>query len=168
MTQTKDIRIFQDASSSWHIRDYGRGLQYFHFTQNENEEKLSHPQLIGKFGVGLKDALATFDRHKVGVVIDSRHGHFTIGQSTKHGFDDITTLHAYIGEPKAKDFQGTEFCLTGCTQKDIDDAKSYFLRFSGLTLQEKTEYGEVYSKRGIVSEIYINGIKVAEEERSIP
>src|SRR3989304_10410218 len=62
LSETKDIQIFQDGSGYWHIRDFGRGLGYDHLTQNENEEKLKNPHLIGKFGVGLKDALATFDR----------------------------------------------------------------------------------------------------------
>ena len=49
----------------WHGQDSGRGLRYEHFTQNEDVEKLAKPNLvIGKFGVGLKDAMATFDRHK--------------------------------------------------------------------------------------------------------
>lgn len=64
LTDTPDPVIFKDDKGCWHIRDYGRGLQYAHFTQNENAEKLKNPsKVIGKFGVGLKDALATFDRH---------------------------------------------------------------------------------------------------------
>lgn len=164
LSDTEDIQIFQDEMRRWHIRDFGRGLQYIHFTQNENEEKLLHQKLIGKFGVGLKDALATFDRNNISVVIDSKYGHFTIGKSTKYGFDDITTLHVYISEPISTDFIGTDFCLSGCSLKDVCDAKEFFLRFSGLELKECTEYGEVYSKREDKSEIFINGVKVAEEE----
>ena len=66
LTGTAEPQIFQDAEGSWHIRDWGRGLRYEHLTQNENKEKLAHPdQVVGKFGVGLKDALATFDCHRV-------------------------------------------------------------------------------------------------------
>lgn len=164
LTSTQEIKIFKDQDGNWHIRDYGRGLRYIHLTQNENEEKLSHPQLIGKFGVGLKDALATFDRHKIGVVIDSRHGHFTIGKSIKYGFSDITTLHAYINQPLDKTFTGTDFCLSGCSDKDIEEAKNFFLQFAKLKLYEKTEYGEIYGIRNNKAEIFINGIKVAEED----
>jgi len=65
LTKTKDIEIKKEKNC-FVIRDYGRGLKYEHLTQNEDKEKISHPELvIGKFGVGLKDALATFDRHKV-------------------------------------------------------------------------------------------------------
>ena len=93
ITGTKAIEIYQDAGGVWHIRDFGRGIQYQHLTQNENEEKQMNMHLIGKFGVGLKDALATFNRHDIEVAITSRYGYITIGQSAKHGFSDITTLH---------------------------------------------------------------------------
>jgi len=51
LTGSKDMNIFKDENNRWHIRDYGRGLKYEHLTQNENEEKLKNPQVIGKFGM---------------------------------------------------------------------------------------------------------------------
>lgn len=164
LTSTQDIEIYRDKAGRWHIRDYGRGIQYHHLTQNENEEKQNHPHLIGKFGVGLKDALATFNRHSLDVIIDSKYGRITIGRSAKHGFADISTLHAYIDKPVRKAFEGTDFCIIGCSQTDIDDAKNLFLKFAAIKHLEKTEYGEVLQKRNRISEIFINGIKVAEEE----
>lgn len=164
LTKTKEIEIFKDKQGRWHIRDFGRGLKYEHLTQNECEEKLAHPNLvIGKFGVGLKDALATFDRHKVKLLIKSSHGDITVVKSEKHGFEDIVTLHASISLPSDKYFQGTEFVLEGCTDKDIDVAKDFFLKFSDETLLEETLYGSVL-KKSKQSKIYINGLRVAEEE----
>jgi hypothetical protein len=164
LTKTKEIEIFRDKQDKWHIRDFGRGLKYEHLTQNECEEKLTHPNLvIGKFGVGLKDALATFDRHKIKVLIKSKYGDITIVKSEKYGFEDITTLHASISSPSDKNFQGTEFILDGCTDKDIEIAKSFFLKFSGETELEVTSYGSVL-KKSKQSKIYINGLRVAEEE----
>ena len=163
LTGTKEIEIYQ-KDGVWHIRDYGRGIQYQHLTQNENEEKQQNLHLIGKFGVGLKDALATFDRHNIKVNITSRYGHITIGQSTKHGFDDITTLHAYIDEPKDNSFIGTDFAIDGCSEYDIEKAKDLFLCFTGIEELETTDFGEILEKRNDTAEIFINGIKVAEEE----
>ena len=164
LTGTDEIEIYRDNSGRWHIRDYGRGIQYQHLTQNENEEKQNHPHLIGKFGVGLKDALATFNRHGMDVIIDSKHGRITIGQSAKYGFSDITTLHAYIDDPIDKSFEGTDFCIVGCSRADIEAAKDLFLEFAPIRHLEKTPYGDVLQKRNGISEIFINGIKVAEEE----
>jgi DNA gyrase/topoisomerase IV subunit B len=77
LTSTSEIEISRDAERRWHVRDFGRGLRIEHFTQNESDEKLRAPGIvIGKFGVGLKDALATFDRHGIGVEIRSPGGTF--------------------------------------------------------------------------------------------
>ncbi len=164
LTQSDDIEIFQDSEKRWHIRDFGRGLVYEHLTQRENEEKLSSPHVIGKFGIGLKDALATFDRKGVQVLIRSKHDEITLGKSEKHDFDDIVTLHAYITKASDDDFIGTEFILTGATEEDVSKAKELFLRFSGERVIEETKYGEVLEKSGEVGRIYVNGVRVAEEE----
>ncbi len=164
LSQTKDIQIFQDAKGDWHIRDFGRGLRYDHLTQNENEEKLKNPQLIGKFGVGLKDALATFDRRGIKVLIKSRFGDITLGQSKKHDFEDILTLHAYLSDPTDRNILGTDFVLQGCTKADVDKARDLFLKFAGEQSLEKTQYGEVLQRKSNVARIYLNGVRVAEED----
>lgn len=165
LTDTEDVRIFRDSRSMWHIRDFGRGIRYEHLTQKEDEEKLRNPHVIGKFGIGLKDALATFDRKGVGVTIKSRHGDITLGQSEKHGFEDVITLHAYISPPSEPAFVGTEVILDGVTRTDIEKAKDLFLVFSGERQIEETQYGEVLDRTGREpARIYINGLKVAEEQ----
>jgi hypothetical protein len=162
LTSTSDIQIFS-SNDGWHIRDFGRGLQYKHLTQNENEEKLNADNLIGKFGVGLKDALATFDRHNVQVTILSKYGKITLDKSPKYGFEDIITLHANIEKSTDGNFIGTEFILKGCTKKDIEDAKQLFLYFLKPELLENTIIGDVYVRQENMANIYINGVLVAQE-----
>lgn len=164
LTKTKDIEVFQDKQELWHIRDFGRGLKYEHLTQKENEEKVRHPNLIGKFGVGLKDALATFDRRGIKVLIKSKFGDIALGKSEKHDFKDILTLHACISDPSEPQIVGTDFLLQGCSPSDIDKAKALFLKFSGEKVLEKTQFGDVLSNNSASSRIYINGVRVAEEE----
>src|SRR5712672_1094660 len=138
LTKTKEVDIFNDKEG-WHIRDYGRGIRYHHLTQNEDKEKHANPdKVIGKFGVGLKDALATFDRKKIAVRITSKHGHITLGKAAKHGFENITTLHALIEEPSDLKFVGTEFIFKKVKDEDIRSAKEFFLKFSGECLLEST------------------------------
>ena len=86
LSDTKPINIYKD-NDIWHIRDYGRGIKYDHFTQKENDEKVKSGKLIGKFGVGLKDALAVLFRHGCTVVIESQYNHVEIKMSQKIGFD---------------------------------------------------------------------------------
>lgn len=164
LTNTASIRIFKDEENIWHIKDFGRGLKYEHFTQKENDEKLSTSGIIGKFGIGLKDAMATFERKGVLIRILSKHGDITLGKSQKSGFDDLITLHAYITEPSNQYMNGTEFCLTNISDNDIEEGKKLFLKFNEEPLIENTKYGSVLKKSGTFGKIYINGVVVATEE----
>lgn len=40
LIDSDDPQIFQDENKNWHIRDFGRGVRYHHFTQNENRENI--------------------------------------------------------------------------------------------------------------------------------
>ncbi len=164
LTKSKDVRIFKDSAGKWRVRDQGRGLRYEHLTQKENEEKLANPHVIGKFGIGLKDALATFDRKGVRVLIKSKFGDITLGRFEKSGFEDIVTLHAFVSTPSDPGIVGTEFVLTGVKDQDMSNAKDLFLRFSGERTVEDTQYGQVLEKKGGPARIYINGVRAAEEE----
>ncbi|MDP4743754.1 MAG: hypothetical protein NWS22_02805 [Porticoccaceae bacterium] len=164
LSGSQDISILRDSLGQWRIRDYGRGLRHEHFTMNENQEKLDHTGLIGKFGVGLKDALATFDRLGIETHIRSKFCDVSFDRSEKHDFSDVITLHACMFESSDPEFIGTEFILKGCSDEDVENAKKLFLRFSGEEVLEETQYGEVLKKASQVSYIYINGIRVAEED----
>jgi hypothetical protein len=170
LTGTREPEIFRDTDGRWHIRDWGRGLRYEHLTQNENKEKLAYPdKVVGKFGVGLKDALATFDRHRIAVVIRSRYGDITTGKQAKHGFADIKTLHALITEPADPAFVGTEFILYGdkLGERQVEEAKALFLRYSGDQELGVTPFGNVLRRKDnrAAARIYVNGLRVAEEEK---
>lgn len=165
LTNSDEIKIFKNESTnSWIIQDFGRGLKYEHFTQKENDEKISTNGIIGKFGIGLKDALATFERKGIEVRILSKHGDITLGKSQKNGFDDLITLHAYISEPSNQYLRGTEFHLANISDIDIEEGKKLFLKFNDEPIIENTKYGCVLRKTGTQGKIYINGVLVAKEE----
>ena len=164
LTGTAEPEILKDADGVWHIRDFGRGLRYEHLTQNENREKLAGPdKVVGKFGVGLKDALATFDRRGVGLRIRSRFGDITTAKQAKYGFGDVTTLHAVIADPTDPDLVGTDAELTGVAEEDIEAAKALFRHYAGDEVLEETEYGLVLARPKWAARIYVNGLRVAEE-----
>jgi hypothetical protein len=166
LTETDEVEIYEDEQGRWHIRDYGRGLKHEHLTQSEDEEKLNSPdKVIGKFGVGLKDALATFHRNDVDVTIHSEHETITIEKAPKENFENIETLHGIIRPPQ-KDIQGTDVVLDGVSRGEIEEAKNNFLRFTDDELLEETRFGEVYaSPEEEDSRIYVTGLKVAMEEK---
>lgn len=163
LTNSKDIEIYEDSSGGWHIRDYGRGIQYVHFTQNENLEKIQSKNLIGKFGVGLKDALAVFYRHNITVLINSRHASISLTMNKKSGFN-IETMHAEFNASVDEKMIGTDFVIQGVTSEDINKAKKMFLKFSDDSILEETRYGNVYETSEGVGFIYVNGVQVAIED----
>jgi hypothetical protein len=163
ISKTDEIKINKDKQGNWHIRDFGRGLQIEHFTLNENQEKLSALSgVIGKFGVGLKDALATFHRRGVGVLIVSSFGTFRLKQEHKHGFSEIVTLHVEYDDSPSN-IRGTDFILYGATDADIDKAKSLFLKFAGEEIIETTSYGQILRRKGNTGRVYILGVFASEE-----
>lgn len=165
LTKTADVAIYKETDGTWIIRDFGRGLRYEHFTQNENPEKLKNVgRVIGKFGIGLKDAMATLDRNGARVEIESAHGIITLAQCGKHGFGDVVTLHAAVSPARDRNFVGTAIRLEGLHDWDVETAKDLFLRFSGDKVIEQTRVGRILEKREKTARIYVAGLLVAEEE----
>jgi hypothetical protein len=166
LTGTKEIRIAKDSAGAWHVRDHGRGLKYEHLTQNENAEKLRNAQkVIGKFGVGLKDALGVLHRRSIDVAMRSRHGDITLNRAPKHGFADVVTLQAVVSPPADPRLVGTDVILRGVSEAEIEDAKAFFLRFSGEEILDETQYGQILRRTSNQhARIYANGLRVAEEE----
>lgn len=164
LTNTEDIEIKKDLSFKWHIRDFGRGLQIEHFTLNENPEKISSLKgVIGKFGVGLKDALATFYRRGVGVEIKSKSGTFLLRKVTKQGFDNISTLHVEYDDTQ-NNIVGTEFILSKLNDESVKIAKAFFIKFNKEVWIDDTEYGQIFSRNYQVGgKVYINGVFAADE-----
>jgi hypothetical protein len=163
LSDSSEIQISKDWHDKWHIRDFGRGLQIEHFTLNENQEKIQATGgVIGKFGVGLKDALATFYRRGIGVTIRSSYGTFTVKPAHKHGFEGIVTLHVeYDDTPTG--ITGTDFIFDGVTDEDMARAKSLFLKFVGEEVLDTTLYGQILRRQGNAGRIYILGVYAAEE-----
>jgi len=164
LTGTDQPQIFHDSNGWWHIRDFGRGVRYQDLIQTENPEKVGHPNLIGKFGIGLKDALATFDRRGIKVLIRSSSGDISLARVNKHSFEEIVTLHATVEPPTDPDMVGTDCCIFGVSESDIESAKNLFLAFSTVAPLEVTRFGTVLARGDDPACIYINGMKVAEEE----
>jgi hypothetical protein len=163
ISRTAEIEISKDDSGDWRIRDFGRGLQIEHFTLNENPEKLSAPTgIIGKFGVGLKDALATFHRRGIDLHVRSSFGTFGLRQDHKHGFDNIVTLHVEYDD-SSTNIHGTEFILHGATDIDMAKAKSLFLKFAGEEILETNTYGQILQRRQSGGRVYISGVFASEE-----
>ncbi len=165
LTGTAEPAITKVGDGRWEIRDHGRGVRYEHLTQKENPEKLGHAAVIGQFGIGLKDALAVFDRHGITVTLRSRHGDITTARRAKSDFPDVVTLHGIVSPPSDPDLDGTSVVLDGVADADVEAARSFFRRYSGDEVLESTRYGAVLAKAAddAPGRIYVKGLLVAEE-----
>jgi hypothetical protein len=166
LSGTAEPVIEKVGDGRWVVRDHGRGLRYEHLTQNEDEEKLDHPQVIGQFGIGLKDALAVCQRRGIDVCIRSRHGDIRPAMRPKAGFPDLVTLHAVVSPPSDPAMAGTAVELTGVADEEVATALGLFVRYSGDEVLESTKFGDVLAKRdpSAPGRIYVKGMLVAEEE----
>jgi hypothetical protein len=167
LSNTRDITISADRSGNWHIRDFGRGIRYENLTQNENPEKLKNAgKVIGKFGVGLKDALATLSRRNIHVQIKSAHCDISLVEAAKYGFEDVITLQAAVSPASSPRMAGSDFELQRVSPADIKAAKDFFLRFSGERVLDHTPHGQILERAaGRDARIYVTGLLVAQEER---
>jgi hypothetical protein len=122
--------------------------------------------VVGKFGVGLKDAFATLNRRGIKVRISSRHGDITLQVAPKHDFGDMLTLHAIISEPEDPKFVGTDIALRGASDGDVAVAKGFFLKFSNEKILDETTYGHILDrgKGATTARIYVKGLLVAQEK----
>ena len=166
LTETAEPQIAK-RRDGWHVADFGRGLRYQHLTQNENPEKRRKADLVvGKFGVGLKDALATFYRRDIDVAVKSPHGDITLRRAAKSNFADVKTLHAAISRASEPRRSGTDFLLRGLSDQDMAAARDYFLRFAGDVELERTELGSILERKpDEPARIYVKGVRVATEDQ---
>ncbi len=165
LTKTRKPEINKVENGCWTIRDYGRGIKYENLIQSENPEKLNNPAVIGKFGIGLKDALATFERNGIEVLILSRYGDITLERLTKHSFDDLITLHAVLNPPSNPELIGTECRLSSINDADVQVARDMFLHFLVVDPIEATKFGDIYPCLNGQGQIFINGMCVAWEPK---
>lgn len=166
LTGTAEPSIRRLDDGAWEIRDWGRGLRYEHLTQKENAEKLGHPAVIGQFGIGLKDALAVFDRRGIDVRVASAHGVVTTERRPKAGFPDVVTLHGVVAPAEDPSMAGTAVVLRGRGLDDhVRDAMASFRRYGTEETLESTRFGDVLARATdeAPGRIYVKGLVVAEE-----
>ena len=150
------------------IKDQGRGITKFHFVQNESKEKVSNyknSQIIGHFGIGMKDAVAVLARKERTLEIKCRHGRYTFEYKNKYGHDDITTLHVIIHDDIPSDFVGTEITVHPITEDELNKTKDLFLMFSNRRVLFECDYGQVLSNERGMSSIYVKGLRIDENQQ---
>lgn len=148
------------------IHDEGRGIREIHFTQNENPNKAGNSDYIGKFGIGLKDAIATLYNKNKRITIESKHLYMDKTEMKQKHDCDEETLHIKLSKCKDKNFIGTTMTIYGINSQDVNEMRSYFPQYANLgPLIAQTIHGDIYERLPDCKtcSIYINGCKVNEE-----
>lgn len=154
------------GEDGWVLRDQGRGIRPQHLTQGESQEKLKSLRVIGKFGVGLKDALATLHRHGVEATIRTADLSITVEERAKRGLDGVQTLHAVLRRGPTGVTKGTEVHLKGVSDAEVEAAKQEFLAFRDFTVLATSPWGEVLARPALGrAPVFVRGVRVAWEDR---
>ncbi|MBC8060593.1 MAG: ATP-binding protein [Clostridiaceae bacterium] len=162
------IEVIEKSEDEYIIRDFGSGLKIENFIMM-GSNKATKNSVIGKFGVGLKDALGVLDNNGIEVKIKTAKCSFELHMKEKSKTTKIKTLHVYVYENNEKDFKGTEFSLKKCKREYIEQAKNEFLIYKDdkVRLIEKTQFGDILEKENNNADIYINGMKISEDKNLV-
>ena len=161
ISKTKEP-VIKKENGKWTITDFGRGIKISNFSQDENKEKLNMENVIGKFGIGLKDAIAVLNRLKIEFIILTKSFKAYPVLKNKEGFDE-ETIHIAIEENANPLLEGTKFVFENIKDEDIAKAKNNFLIFQDVQNLFKNEFGQIIEKKS-KSKIYVNGMQVSEDD----
>lgn len=150
------------------IKDLGRGIKNIHFIQNESNEKKDALNTIGKFGIGLKDAIAVLVRHHINITFSSNFGIYTPIITRKEGIkEDISTIHMQRDNNMSEQ-KGTIITISPVSIEEVNDAKSKFAIFKQWEKVVKTPKGNImFSNDNKMGEIFVNGMKISDDENLI-
>ncbi|MDS1002023.1 ATP-binding protein [Clostridium sporogenes] len=164
--QNENIEItYKNEEDECIIRDFGSGLKIENFIMM-GSSKISNGNVIGKFGVGLKDALGVLNNNGIQVKIRTAKYLFKFYMKEKSKITNAQTLHVYVYPNNDKAFKGTEFIFKKCKREYIEQAKKEFLIFKWNEVEfiEKTQFGDILKKENNNADIYINGMKIGEDK----
>lgn len=165
LTNSKEINILK-KDNQWLIADFGRGISIPNFAQNESKEKINKDGIIGKFGIGLKDAIAVLFRNKINFKIITNKFTSYPSLKLKEGFN-MKTLHMIIEHIENHSIieKGTQFIFTNLSDEDMNKARNNFLIFNNQEVMNENKWGQVLETlEPSNSFIYVNGMKIAESE----
>lgn len=154
---------YDELKKELSIIDFGRGLKEDHFVQNENKEKTESKIVIGKFGIGLKDAISVLYRNNKEIIFSSSFGTFMPIEDYKKGISTkIKTIHVDYNHTLSIPV-GTSIIVKDISITDYQDTQSNFLKLSPLKLISKSSKGEIYFLKDI-SCIFMNGMKISTDD----
>lgn len=156
--------LFNETTGILSIRDYGRGIRLENFVQAQDATKSNKNSLtMGKFGYGLKDAIAVLYNRGHDLIFQSSYLSLRPRLINK-ACTKLETIHM-IGTDSSPVERGTLVEITGVESRMVDEARALFVRYGGYRKIAETKYGAIYEKKARESsKIFINGQRVAVDD----
>lgn len=159
-----EIEIKEIASGKWSITNRGSEIKPNNFMINEGV-KSKEKGKIGKFGIGLKDAIGVLMIRGIGIqIITSEFVYVAKYKKKNRCISDECLFMCIYNEKRA--WIGTQVVLNNCPGKFIEEAKLNFIVYRDkYKVVDTTEYGDVIfeEQKDKNGTIYLNGIKIAHE-----
>ncbi len=124
----EDIDIVERNENEHIIRDFGSGLKKENFIMM-GSSKTKNYNVIGKFGIGLKDAIAVLINNNIKVKIITANNEFGFKMKEKSQSIKNKTLHVLVYKSNKNKFKGTKFVLENCNRIHVERAKDEFIRY---------------------------------------
>lgn len=166
-TKDRKIDIFK-VENKWIIRNKGDEIKPDNFIIEEGEKRDKQGK-IGKFGIGLKDALSVLTNREIIVEIHTSRYKFIPKYRLKSPLIKHKSLFIYVYE-EISSFVGTQVILSNCNDKFIKEAQSKFIYYKeGLSIIDRTIYGDVIIEANNENKgcIYLNGVYIGREKTFI-
>lgn len=112
------------------IVDFGDGIMPENFIQKINDNKVKNNNIIGQFGIGLKDAIAYLTNNNVKIVITTNKYIYEPIFKKKNNID---VLHMKCSEHLQNYEFGTKFTLSNITKKHFEDCLKKFILFDNIS-----------------------------------
>lgn len=158
-----DTSIEKICEGKWTIINKESEIKPENFIIKEGE-KTKNSSKIGKFGIGLKDAIGVLMSRGISVEIYTSEYRYVAKYKDKSKLinDKCFFMDIYKND---RDWIGTEIVLNQCKDIFIMNAKSYFLIYRKKpTIVSQTAYGDILSEDNKDNgTIYLNGIKIGHE-----
>lgn len=163
-TSDGEINIEKLSDLKLKIENKGNEIQPENFLINEGI-KANKKGKIGKFGIGLKDAIAVLMSNGIRIKFITSKYVFDAIYEVKSKTVKQKCINIKVNKSNSK-FVGTQVILENCKDIYMDEAKKYFLKYRGeYSKVAETRYGDVLieSNEKYIGTIYFNGMKIASE-----
>ncbi|MBU3134391.1 ATP-binding protein [Clostridium gasigenes] len=152
----KKVKIYRDSKNRLCIKDEGNGIKPENFKLEES--KSDNANRIGKFGVGLKDAIGVLKSRGKEIEIQTNLYKYEF----KYNESAVgNVIHIHIKEHRIN-IKGTKIIISNIAAKDEELAKNEFIIYSRISPIFSNKFGDIIEEDE--KSLYYNGVRICKIE----